>query len=61
MVPKMGVTNNHNVLSSTDTSDDPLKQIIDKYKNHSSITCINKHLTISELTFNLSQKIKLVN
>ena len=53
MVPKMGITNNHNVLSSTDTSDDPLKQIIDKYKNHSSITCINKHLTISELTFNL--------
>ena len=51
MVPSMGITNNHIFLSNTDTSDDPLDKIIDKYKNHPSITCINKHLTNSELSF----------
>ena len=51
MVPSMGITNNHIFLSNTNTSDDPLDKIIDKYKNHPSITCINKHMTKSLLTF----------
>ena len=51
MVPSMGITNNHNFLSNRGTSDDPLEKIIDKYKNQPSITCINKHMTISELPF----------
>ena len=42
--------NYHNFLRNTSTSDDPLENIIDKYKNHPSITCINKHIN-SELTF----------
>ena len=71
MVPSMGITNNNNFLSTTDTSDtnDPLEKIIDKYKNHPSITCINKHMTNSELSFTLqpvtknhiSNLIKLLN
>ena len=51
MVPSMGITNNHIFLSNTNTSDDALDKIIDKYKNHPSITCINKHMAISELSF----------
>ena len=43
MLPNMAITNNHNFLSNTDTSDDRL--ILDKYGNHPSITCINKHMT----------------
>ena len=50
MGPSMGITNNHTFLSNTGTSDDPLQKIIDKYKNHSRITCINKHVTNSELS-----------
>ena len=46
----MGLTNNYNFLSNTDTSDSR-EQIIDKYKNHASVSCINKHMTNSELTF----------
>ena len=45
MVPSMGATNNHNFLSNACTSHDPSEKIIDKYKNHPSITCINKHDT----------------
>ena len=51
MVSDMGITNNHNFLSNTDTFDDPLEKIIDKYKNHPSITCNNKPMRDSELTF----------
>ena len=51
MVPSMGITNNHIFLRNTNTSDDALDKIIDKYKNHPSITSINKHMTISELSF----------
>ena len=51
MVPSMSITNNHIFLSNANTSDDPLDKIIDKYKNHPSITCINKHMTNSELSF----------
>ena len=51
MLPSMGITNNHIFLSNTSTSDDSLDKIIDKYKNHPSITCINKHMTKSLLTF----------
>ena len=47
----MGITNTHIFLSNTNTSDDPLDKIIDKYKNNFSITCINKHMTDSELAF----------
>ena len=71
MVPSMGITNNNNFLSTTDTSDtnDPLEKIIDKYKNHPSITCIIKHMTNSELSFTfqpvtknqISNLIKLLN
>ena len=71
MVPSMGITNNNNFLNTTDTSDtnDPLEKIIDKYKNHPSITCINKHMTNSELSFTfqpvtknqISNLIKLLN
>ena len=61
MVPSMGITNNHNFLSNTDTSDDPLEKIVDKYKNHLSITYINTHITSPVLLhFNLLQKIRLV-
>ena len=71
MVPSMGITNNKNFLSTTDTSDtnDPLEKIIEKYKNHPSITCINKYMTNSELSFTfqpvtknqVSNLIKLLN
>ena len=71
MVPSMGITNNNNFLSTTDTSDtnDPLEKIIDKYRNHPSITCINKHMANSELSFtfqpvtknHISNLIKLLN
>ena len=54
MVPKIGMINNQNFLSKTDTSDDPLKKIIDKYKNHPSITCINKHVPTTELILNFN-------
>ena len=47
----MGITNNHNFLSDTDTTNDPIEKIINKYQNHPSITSINKHMTHSELTF----------
>ena len=49
MVPIMGVTNRI-FLSNTNTSDHPLEKIMDKYKNP-SVTCINKHMTNSELSF----------
>ena len=69
MVPSMGITNNHIFLSNTNTSDDPLEKIIDKYKNHPSITCIDKHMKNSELSFifqpvtknQISNLIKLLN
>ena len=51
MVLSMGITNTHIFLSNTNTSDDPLDKIIDKYKNHPSINCINKHMTNTELSF----------
>ena len=51
MVPSMDITDNHNFLSKTDTSDDPSEKIIDKYKNNPSITFINKHMANSDLTF----------
>ena len=69
MVPSMGRTNN-NFLSNTDTSDDPLQKNINKFKNHSSATCINKHLRNSKLCFTfqpvtknhqISNLIKLLN
>ena len=47
----MGITNNHNLLSDLDTTNDPIEKIINKYQNHPSITSINKHMTYSELTF----------
>ena len=46
----MGITNNHNLLSDLDTTNDPIEKIINKYQNHPSITSINKHMTHSELT-----------
>ena len=51
MVPSMGTTNDHKILSNTGNSDNPLEKIIEKYKNHPSISCINKHTTSSELSF----------
>ena len=51
MVPNMSITNNHIFLSNKNTSDDPLDKIIDKYNLYPSITCINKHMTNSELSF----------
>ena len=47
----MGITNNHNLLSDTDTTNDPIEKFINKFQNHPSITSINKHMTHSELTF----------
>ena len=32
MVLIMGITNDHNFLSNTDTSDYPLQKILEKYK-----------------------------
>ena len=69
VVPSISITNNHNFLSSTCTSDNPLEKIIAKYQNHLSITCINKHMANSEFnsTFQLVTKnqiskfIKLLN
>ena len=34
----MGITNNHNLLSNIDTTNDPIEKIINKYQNHPSIT-----------------------
>ena len=53
MVPSMSITNNHIFLSNRNTSDDPLDKIVDKYKNHPSITFINKHMNNSEVSFRL--------
>ena len=53
----MGTINNHNFLSSRNTND-PLEKIIDKYKKNPSITCINKHKTISKLTSTFQPVIK---
>ena len=50
VVPNMSITNNNNFLGNRDTSDDPLEKIIEKYKNHPSITCII-NTTNFELTF----------
>ena len=70
MIPNMGITNINNFLSNTDTSDDPLEKIMDKYKNHPNKTCINKYMTNSELTYftfqpvtknQISNLIKLLN
>ena len=65
IVPNMGKANNHNLLSNTETFDDPLEKIIDKYKNHFSITCTDKQMTNSELTFTsqsvINQIRKLLN
>ena len=47
----MGITNNHNLFSDLDTTNDPIVKIINLYQNHPSITSINKHITHSELTF----------
>ena len=51
MVPSMGITNNPIFLTNKSTSHDPLDEIIRNYKNHPSITCINKDMTNSELSF----------
>ena len=47
----MGIIVNQNFPSNKGTSDDPLENIIHKYKNYLSITFINKHMTNFELTF----------
>ena len=47
----MGITNNNNLLSDLDTTNNPIKKYINKYQNHPSITPINKHMTRSELRF----------
>ena len=47
----MSITNNHNLLSDYDTTNDPIEKIINKHQNHPSITSINKHMAHSELTF----------
>ena len=47
----MGITNNHNLVSDYDTTNDPMEKIINKYQNYSSITSINKHMSHSELRF----------
>ena len=47
----MSLTNTHNISSNTDSSDDPLENIIDKYKNHPGITSLNQHMINSQLTF----------
>ena len=47
----MDITNNHNLLSDLDTTNNPIEKIINKYQNHPSITSINKHITHSELIF----------
>ena len=51
IVPSMAITNNHIFLSNTDTSDDLLDKIINKYRNHPSITCINQDMINSEISF----------
>ena len=51
IVPSMGITNNHIFLTNKSTSHDPLDEIIRNYKNHPSMTFINKDMTISELSF----------
>ena len=47
----MGITNNHNLLSDLDATNNPIEKNINKYQNHPSITSINKLMTRSELTF----------
>ena len=51
-MPNIAVlTNNQNLLSNLDTTNDPREKIINKYQNHPSITSLNKHMTRSGLTF----------
>ena len=47
----MVMTNTQSFLGNRDTSDDHLENIMDKYKHHPNITCINKYITNSEITF----------
>ena len=47
----MGITNNHNLLSDLDITNDPIENIINKYQNHPSITSINNHMGHSEVRF----------
>ena len=54
IVHSMGITSNLIFFSNTNTSDDPLEKITDKYENHASITCINKHMKNSELFLYIS-------
>ena len=60
MEPNVGITNNDNLFSNTGT--DSLEKVFEKYKNHISVSCIKKYMTISELTFTFqSQNIRLSN
>ena len=64
MVPNMGLTINHNFLRNTETSDDPTKETIDKYKKNIPVQLllINTQQILKFLfTFNLSHKIRLAN
>ena len=65
----MGINNSYNFLSNTDTFDDPLEQIKDKYKNHPNIIGTTNRMVNSEHTFTFklvtknqtSKLIKLLN
>ena len=47
----MGINNSYNFLSNTDTFDDPLEQIKEKYKNYPNIIGIINLMVNSEHTF----------
>ena len=49
---------NHNLLSDTGTTNDPIEKIINKYQNHLRITSINKHMTHTELTLSFQSVTK---
>ena len=47
----MGLTHNTHFFSNANTFGNPSEKIVEKYKSHSSIIPVNKHMAIPELTF----------
>ena len=47
----MGSNHNTHFFGNANTFGNPSEKIVEKYKSHSSITPVNKHMAIPELTF----------
>ena len=63
IVPTLGIKTEHEVLNTTDNSQDPIENAICKYENHPSIIFAKKHwkAQVLPLFLRLSQKRKLKN